>query len=269
MQTQPLFHDPSPSFPLKTDLNSLVSAPKQQLNPENLLSRVRESNQPKVGFYSIFLIGLLCAIRSIYTLQNNSIGYAYGFEGVGSLANDPRFMLSAAFPGLAPVYAIVASFSFSVAYSFSNILMSSQSRNWDKKKMLASALMCMGLTAFLSGSTHSLLVFAAMRFAYGVCASAINVPIYQIIANTIPEKFRSTAIAVENSGYYLGSGLASSMVLIIKQFGWRAMYGVIGATCSIASLCVLLFIRQAPREKNDSKDDPKEFDQPQNLRTVT
>lgn len=54
-----------------------------------------------------------------------------------------------------------------------------------------------------------------MRFLYGLFASAINVPIYQLIANNFSPKYRSIANAVETSGYWIGNGLTSLVVLII------------------------------------------------------
>lgn len=91
-------------------------------------------------------------------------------------------MLSKTFPGLVPVYGIVASFSFSLAYSISNIVMSQKSDGWKKKRMLVGAVIGFRMATLISASTNSLIIFALMRFLFGIFASAINTPIYQLIA---------------------------------------------------------------------------------------
>jgi sugar phosphate permease len=83
-----------------------------------------------------------------------------------------------AFPDLAPIFGIVASLMFSIAYSSSNIFMSALSTKWNKRAMLAVAILGFTCTTLVSGATSSLLLFATMRFMYGVFASAINTPIY-------------------------------------------------------------------------------------------
>mmetsp|Transcript_7920 Transcript_7920/g.13288 ORF Transcript_7920/g.13288 Transcript_7920/m.13288 type:complete len:171 (+) Transcript_7920:684-1196(+) len=147
---------------------------KDQVTPEDDQAKEAKS----VGLYGFLLLALVTSVRSIYVVQKNSIGYAYGFEGTDFRANNPVYMLQAAFPNLGPIYGIVASLMFSVAYSTSNIFMSSQTKNWDKRRMLSLAVVGMGLTSLVSSGTNSLLMFAMMRFVYGICASAINVPIY-------------------------------------------------------------------------------------------
>lgn len=126
------------------------------------------------------------------------------------------YMLSEAYPGLAPIYGIVASLMFSVAYSISNIFMSSISKKWNKRLMLAIGVFMFSASSVVAGLVNSLTVFALMRLIFGMFASAINVPIYQLIASNFPIEFRTTANAIENTGYYIGAGIASFMVLVIK-----------------------------------------------------
>jgi MFS family permease len=87
-------------------------------------------------------------------------------------------MMSAAFPQLSAYYAIVASVMFSVAYSCSNIYMGNASKKWNKKAMLCAGVIGFSATTLTAGMTDSLMVFAVCRFLFGVCASAINAPIY-------------------------------------------------------------------------------------------
>jgi ACS family D-galactonate transporter-like MFS transporter len=175
-------------------------------------------------------------------MQKNAIGYAFGYEGVGFRAANPVYMIQAAFPELSSVYGIVASVMFSLAYSTSNIFMGNASKSWNKKVMLGMALIGFSLTSITSGLTNSLAIFAGLRFLFGIFASAINAPIYQLIATTFPIEYRSTANSIENLGYRFGAMFASFMVIIIKNFGWRAMYlgmGTFGVALGIVALLVI------------------------------
>lgn len=158
-------------------------------------------------------------------------------------------MLQASFPELAPVYGLVASLLFSTGYAPNNIMMSALSSNWNKKKMLAIGVALMSMTSIISGSTHVFLLFAIMRFFYGLFASAINVPIYQLIATNFSPKYRSTANAVETSGYWIGNGATSLLVLVIQRFGWRAMYLLMGSTGLALAAAVMLFIKDPQAQK--------------------
>ena len=59
--------------------------------------------------------------------MKNTLGYAYGYQGIGFQANNPQYMLRAAFPELIPVFGIVASGLFGTAYACSNVVMSQKS----------------------------------------------------------------------------------------------------------------------------------------------
>lgn len=197
------------------------------------------------------MLCFLPIVRAAFITNKNSIGYAFGFVGEGVRAS-PDFMLTNAFPGLTPIFGIVASLMFSAAYSSSNIFMSALSTNWNKRIMLALAVAAFSATTIAAGATNSLLIFASMRFVFGVCASAINAPIYQVIAREFPPEMRATANSVENLGYKIGMGFASLSVLIIRQWGWRVHYKLIGSLGILVGLVALLFVRNPvlkPEEK--------------------
>lgn len=109
--------------------------------------------------------------------------------------------------------------------------------------MLAIGVIGFSSTSLIAGSSNSLAIFATCRFFFGLFASAINAPIYQLIATNFPPEFRATANSIENSGYWLGAGIASFMVLIIKQWGWRAMYFTMGGAGLTLGLICAFFIK--------------------------
>lgn len=143
---------------------------------------------------------------------------------------------------------------FSTAYSFSNVFMSFQSKNWNKKIMLAVGVLGFALSTTIAGTAQSLVLFASMRFFFGIFASAINAPIYQLIAANFPPEMRSTANSIENSGYCFGAGFASLMILIIKQFGWRAMYFIMGGAGLTLSALTFAFIKNPVIPQSEEKE---------------
>lgn len=111
-------------------------------------------------------------------MNKNGIGYAYGYHGIGHQAGNPVFELKAAFPKIEQYYGIIAELLLSIPYAFSNIFMSDLSKVWNKKWMLAIGVIGFASSTLIAGVTNSLLIFALMRFVFGVSASAINAPIY-------------------------------------------------------------------------------------------
>lgn len=221
----------------------------------NMESPVKDDNNEKApGFYAYFVLGLVTLIRTAYVINKNSIGYAFGFQGLGEMATS-KYMLSMSYPQIIPIYGIVASLLFSAAYSTSNIFMSSQSKKWNKKWMLALGTLGFGMSSLIAGGVNSFWVFCIMRFTFGLCSSAINAPIYQLIATNFPPKFRATANAVENSGYCFGCGVSSLMILILKNYGWRAVYYFMGTFGVVLGLLAAAFVKNPkPAEPEIEKD---------------
>jgi MFS family permease len=139
-------------------------------------SPILASDKPGPYAYMVLLFVLL--VRICYCVNKNSIGYAYGYQGIGIQANNPVFELQTAFPKIKEYYGIIASLMFSVAYAVSNIFMSDLSKGWNKKWMLGIGVLGFASSSLVAGVTNSLLIFALMRFTFGAFASAINAPIY-------------------------------------------------------------------------------------------
>ena len=54
---------------------------------------------------------------------------------------------------------------------------------------------------------------------------------------------RSTANSFENIGYKLGAAPASLSVLVIRKWGWRAQYFLMGSFGLLVGLTALLFVK--------------------------
>ena len=106
-------------------------------------------------------------------------------------------------------------------------------------------------TALGVGYVDSFAFFCLMRFGLGAFGSACNPNSYSLISDYFPPKYRSTANAIETSGSYVGGGISSICVILIKLYGWRTMYKMIGALGVVAGLMTMIFIKEPERGRYD------------------
>lgn len=194
---------------------------------------------------------MVTLVRLAFIVMKNTLGYAFGYQGTGFRADNPKYMIRAQFPELIPIFGLVGSGLFGLPYCCNNVVMSAKSKKWNKKLMLSVALFGMSLSMLGTWASNSLTQFAFNRFLFGVFSAGINAPIYQLIATNFPQKYRSTANAIENSGYFVGAGLASFMIIAIKNYGWRFAYLLSGISGMTLFVLNLLFI------KNPAASDPE------------
>lgn len=114
--------------------------------------------------------------------------------------------------------------------------------------MLVAGTFLFSATSIIAGVTNSFYLFAAMRMALGMFSAFINTPIYKMIADNFKPGQRARANAIENTGYYFGGGLASLLVIIIKNYGWRNMYLFLGGAGIFLSFLMQIFIKPSPIE---------------------
>ena len=55
-------------------------------------------DEKKPDLYAWFVLFIIFAVRAIHQLHRQVIGFAFGFQGLGMMANNPKFMISAAYP---------------------------------------------------------------------------------------------------------------------------------------------------------------------------
>lgn len=100
----------------------------------------KSQKESKLSLYSFFLLFVFAATRSIFTVQKNAIGYAFGYNGIGEQAT-AQFMITKSFPNLAPIYGFVSTLTFATTYCIMNVGLSGLSKNWNKRIMLATAVL--------------------------------------------------------------------------------------------------------------------------------
>jgi len=48
--------------------------------------------------YAWFVLFTVFIVRAIHQLHRQVIGFAYGYQGLGDMAGNPKYMLSVAYP---------------------------------------------------------------------------------------------------------------------------------------------------------------------------
>lgn len=149
-------------------------------------------------------------------------------------------------------YGILSGAAFTVAYSISGIFMGLLSDKFNRKKMLGVACILWSLTQCVSSQTSYLSVFFLMRIFQGILQSANNPISVTILKDYFPQKNRTRVNSLYTSGKYLGSALSSFSVLLIKYFGWRATYNLMGLSGIAIGISILLFVKN-PKRKTQKK----------------
>ena len=175
------------------------------------------------------------------------IGYAYGYEGLGLHAMNPTFMIRAAYPLMVPFFAVIASFLFSLSYTTVGVFAGNVSKKMSRKFMLGMSCILWSLSTFGAGYFNSFLAFCCFRFITGGFATCSNPASFGLLADYFPPERRSLANAIESSGYYVGAAMASSSIVIIKNYGWSKMYMLTGVFGMLCGLAVLLFVKEPKR----------------------
>jgi sugar phosphate permease len=152
-----------------------------------------------------------------------------------------------AFPSLLDNYSLLSGPAFSISYSIAGVFMGLLVDKVDRKTLLSIACICWGVTSLISGTTNSFLVLCLMRFITGMCVSATEPASFSILGDYFPKRLRSTANSVMNTASYLGSGLASLIVLIVAKYGWRSAYIGVGAFSMVLGIGAFLIVKEPER----------------------
>ena len=151
-------------------------------------------------------------------------------------------------------YGIVASFVFSVPYCILGVYAGVLSGKVNRSVLLGLSCFLWSSTTLAAGYLTPFVGFVIMRFLLGAFESACNPASYSLIADYFPPAYRSTANAIETSGSYVGGGLGAVCILLIKMYGWRAMYKTIGIAGMIMGLLTMLLIKEPPRGRYDLQE---------------
>ena len=180
-------------------------------------------------------------------MQQQGLGYIYGFSGTGIKAANPIYEIQMAFPELASSYGMLSGPGFSVSYAIAGIFMGLLVDKISRKNLLVLSVCIFSASTMVSSATNSFYVLFLMRFILGMFVSATEPAGFSMLGDYFPKSVRTTANAILGTGAYLGSGFSSLLIIIVGTFGWRSAYAFNGLLGLAVGLLGLLIIREPER----------------------
>jgi len=122
-----------------------------------------------------------------------------------------------------------------------------------RKKLLVGAVIAFSMSTLVSSVTTSFGVLLLMRFFLGALVSATEPAAFSMLGDLFPRTVRTTANSIVGTGSYLGSGLASLLIMITGTYGWRAAYfskAVFGLVTGFFAFLVLKEPERGMLQKN-------------------
>ena len=117
----------------------------------------------------------------------------------------------------------------------------------NRKMMLAAAMAGSGVTMGLISSLDSFGFLAMSRVLLGMIAAAFNPLSFSLLSEYFPDDKRATANSILQCGNYVGWGMSSLSIILIKAIGWRATFSVLGGLSFALSAASLFFIKEPKR----------------------
>jgi AAHS family 4-hydroxybenzoate transporter-like MFS transporter len=124
------------------------------------------------------------------------------------------------------------------------ILVGPMSDRFGRKKLLMTSVAWFGVFSVLSGYAHDVTTLSLLRFLTGLGLGAAMPNTTTLLSEYVPERSRSTLIAIMFTGFNLGSALVGfGAAAILPDYGWRAVLIAGGA---IPLICLPLYLLLVP-----------------------
>lgn len=136
---------------------------------------------------------------------------------------------------------------YTIPYSFFGLVAGKMSDSVNRSNYLGFCLILAALTIGISGWIPSFGLLAGMRIFHGMLNSASNPLSFSLVADYFPPEKRATANSLIQAGNYIGVGVSSLSILLIKKYGWAALYKVMGVFGALFGLASLFLIREPER----------------------
>jgi AAHS family 4-hydroxybenzoate transporter-like MFS transporter len=135
-----------------------------------------------------------------------------------------------------------------VGLAIGALLIGPLSDRYGRKRLLMVAVAWFGLFSVLCSQASDVVSLSALRFLTGLGLGAAMPNTTTLLSEFVPEKSRSTLLAIMFCGFNLGSALVGfGAAAILPQYGWR-MVLVVGGLIPLACLpFYLLFVPESVR----------------------
>jgi hypothetical protein len=102
--------------------------------------------------YSYFVLAIVLACRIMVQWQRKGLNYAYGYTGLGEMANNPIYEISTAYPQLNQWYGLLVGLIYTLPYASFGLVAGKISDSVNRKMALGICIllasMTMGITGF-------------------------------------------------------------------------------------------------------------------------
>ena len=220
------------SYEDQTDIDSQIESEKSPL----LLARLKsflKRHSLLIALTGVFvlnaldrqiLIILLEDIKQEFTLSDSQLGLLSGFAFV----------------------AIYITMSIPAAYL---------ADRKNRSKLITLALAMWSIMTVLCGTAQNYLQLMLARFGVGIGESPCTPAAHSMIADTYPQRHRTTALAFYGSGYFAGAFLGFALGgWIADQYGWRAAFFAVGAPGILFAVLAWFFLKEPARRTPTSSD---------------
>ena len=92
-----------------------------------------------------------------------------------------------------------------------------------------------------------------MRVAGGILSSGFNSFSFSLLNEYIPEKRRTTANTILQSGNYIAWAMSSISVLLIRTFGWRMTFDIQAIISVLVGVVVLATVKNVGKSMQENK----------------
>ena len=92
----------------------------------------------KIYSFSVLAIVLLISIATQW--QQKSIGYFFGFAGIGAMKGDPKFEIASAYPMLNQYYGLLVGLCYSLPNAVAGLYAGSLTKTGNRKIMMATVI---------------------------------------------------------------------------------------------------------------------------------
>lgn len=90
--------------------------------------------------YSYMVLAIITLVSIATQWQQKSIGYFYGFSGVGEMKGNPKFEISSAYPQMDTYYGLLVGLCYSVPYALSGLYAGSLTKSGNRKLMMVAVV---------------------------------------------------------------------------------------------------------------------------------
>lgn len=155
--------------------------------------------------------------------------------------------MSTAYPDLAKNFGVLTGLAYTIPFAVMGLFYGRATPFVNRKMMLALAMAGSGVTMGLVSSLDSFGFLAMSRVLLGVIAAAFNPLSFSLLSEYFPDDKRATANSILQCGNFVGWGMSSLSIILIKAIGWRSTFSVLGTLSFVLAAASAFFIKEPAR----------------------